>query len=117
MAASPLQLPAFPPAGPWDAYVLFILWLPFVIRLVILAKPMRQVINKLVARAMHSFSCACQEQSWFFAIDLVPALVGVTREVLLLRGNGDEVLHADAIRAIVKLEYQCFAFIRPINTR
>ena len=47
MAASPLQLPAFPPAGLWDAYVLFILWLPFIIRLLILAKPMRQVINKL----------------------------------------------------------------------
>ena len=47
MAASPIQLPAFPPAGPWDAYVLFILWLPFVIRLLVLAKPMRQVINKL----------------------------------------------------------------------
>ena len=43
--------PAFPPAGPWDAYVLFILWLPFVIRLLILAKPMRQVINKLSPHA------------------------------------------------------------------
>ena len=51
MAASPIQLPAFPPAGPWDAYVLFILWLPFVIRLLILAKPMRQVINKLSPHA------------------------------------------------------------------
>jgi hypothetical protein len=27
--------------------VLFILWLPFIFRAVILAKPMRQVINKL----------------------------------------------------------------------
>ena len=27
---------------------MFILWLPFVIRLLILAKPMRQVINKLL---------------------------------------------------------------------
>ena len=51
MAASPLQLPAFPPAGPWDAYVLFILWLPFIFRAVILAKPMRQVINKLSPHA------------------------------------------------------------------
>ena len=51
MAASPIQLPAFPPAGPWDAYVLFILWLPFVFRVVILAKPMREVINKLSPHA------------------------------------------------------------------
>ena len=51
MAASPLQLPAFPPAGPWDAYVLFILWLPFIFRAVILAKPMREVINKLSPHA------------------------------------------------------------------
>ena len=51
MAASPIQFPAFPPAGPWDAYVLFILWLPFVFRIVILAKPMREVINKLSPHA------------------------------------------------------------------
>jgi len=51
MTAIPLALPAFPPAGPWDAYVLFILWLPFIFRAVILAKPMRQVINKLSPHA------------------------------------------------------------------
>jgi hypothetical protein len=28
--------------------VLFILWLPFIIRALFLAKPMREVINKLV---------------------------------------------------------------------
>jgi len=31
--------------------VLFILWLPFIIRAVILAKPMREVINKLSPHA------------------------------------------------------------------
>ena len=51
MAASPISLPAFPPAGPWDAYVLFILWLPFIFRVVFLAKPMREVINKLSPHA------------------------------------------------------------------
>ena len=51
MAASPIQIPDFPPAGPWDAYVLFILWLPFLFRFLILAKPMRQVINKLSPHA------------------------------------------------------------------
>ena len=51
MAASPLQLPAFPPAGPWEAYVVFVLWLPFIFRLLILAKPMREVINKLSPHA------------------------------------------------------------------
>jgi len=43
----PPPTPAFPPAGPWEAYVVFVLWLPFIFRLLILAKPMRQVINKL----------------------------------------------------------------------
>ena len=51
MAASPISLPAFPPAGPWDAYVLFILWLPFIFRVIFLAKPMREVINKLSPHA------------------------------------------------------------------
>ena len=51
MAVSPHQLPAFPPAGPWDTYVLFILWLPFIIRALFLAKPMREVINKLSPHA------------------------------------------------------------------
>ena len=51
MSAGPIQIPEIHHAGPWDAYVLFILWLPFVFRLVILAKPMRQVINKLSPHA------------------------------------------------------------------
>ena len=51
MAASPLQLPAFPPAGPWEAYVVFVLRLPFIFRLLILAKPMRETINKLSPHA------------------------------------------------------------------
>ena len=51
MTVSPIQIPEIPPSGPWDAYVLFILWLPFVFRFVILAKPMRQVINKLSPHA------------------------------------------------------------------
>lgn len=51
MATSPLDLPSFPPANPWEVYVVFVLWLPFVFRLFILAKPMRQVINKLSPHA------------------------------------------------------------------
>lgn len=51
MAPIPIQIPDFPPAGPWDTYVLFILWLPFIIRMLVLAKPMRQVINKLSPHA------------------------------------------------------------------
>ena len=51
MATSALALPTFPPASPWDVYVVFVLWLPFIFRLFILAKPMRQVINKLSPHA------------------------------------------------------------------
>ena len=53
MAASPLQLPAFPPAGPWEAYVVFVLWLRFMFRLLILAKPMREIITKPSPRRMN----------------------------------------------------------------
>ena len=45
--ASPLQLPEIPPAGPWDGYVLVVIWLPLVLRLLFLAMPFRNAIAKL----------------------------------------------------------------------
>jgi len=43
----PLQLPEVPPAGPWDAYVLVIIWLPLLFRAMFLLNPFRTVISKL----------------------------------------------------------------------
>lgn len=55
MATTALALPEFPPASPWDVYVVFVLWLPLIFRVFILAKPMRQVINKLSPHAGWAF--------------------------------------------------------------
>jgi hypothetical protein len=43
----PLQLPEVPPDGPWDAYVLVIIWLPLLFRAMFLLNPFRTVISKL----------------------------------------------------------------------
>ena len=45
--AEPLSLPEFPPDGPWSAYVLFIIWIPMVLRLLFLVLPFRKAIRKL----------------------------------------------------------------------
>ena len=45
--------PAFYPAGPWEAYMVFVLWLPSTFHLLILAKPMREIINKPSPRRMN----------------------------------------------------------------
>ena len=46
--SQPFSIPEFPPAGPWDAYVMLIIWLPLVFRLFLLAIPFRRVVLKLV---------------------------------------------------------------------
>ena len=43
----PLQLPEVPPDGPWAAYVLVVIWLPLVLRAMLLLIPFRKVIGKL----------------------------------------------------------------------
>jgi len=43
----PLQLPEFPPEGPWSAYVLVIVWLPLLLRVVFLLFPFRRAIARL----------------------------------------------------------------------
>ena len=44
----PLSLPEVPPEGPWDVYVMFIIWLPLLFRIFLLAIPFRKVVVKLV---------------------------------------------------------------------
>ena len=46
--SQPFSIPEFPPAGPWDAYVMLIIWLPLAFRLFLLAVPFRRVLLKLV---------------------------------------------------------------------
>ena len=43
----PLQFPAFPPEGPWSAYVWFIIWFPLLMRIFFLIIPFRSAIKKL----------------------------------------------------------------------
>ena len=46
--SQPLTIPEFPPSGPWDTYVMLIIWLPLCFRLFLLAIPFRKVVLKLV---------------------------------------------------------------------
>ena len=46
--SQPLTIPEFPPSGPWDTYVMLIIWLPLFFRLFFLAIPFRKVVLKLV---------------------------------------------------------------------
>ncbi|MCH1423111.1 MAG: hypothetical protein L7U62_06445 [Candidatus Poseidoniaceae archaeon] len=45
--ATPVQFPAVPPAGPWDGYVLVVIWLPMILRLLFLVVPFRRAIAQL----------------------------------------------------------------------
>lgn len=49
--ATPITTPSLPPEGPWDAYVLVIIWLPLLFRLLVLARPARQAIAKVAPHA------------------------------------------------------------------
>lgn len=44
--SDPLQFPSFPPEGPWELYVLVLIWLPFLFRTLLLARPLYRVIKK-----------------------------------------------------------------------
>ena len=43
----PLQIPEFPPEGPWSAYVWFVIWFPLLMRILFLIIPFRAAIKKL----------------------------------------------------------------------
>jgi hypothetical protein len=45
--AQPLQLPELPPEGPWAAYVLVVIWLPLVLRIILLLFPFRRALVRL----------------------------------------------------------------------
>ena len=47
MAAKAIGLPEIPPSGPWDSYVLVIIWLPLILRIIFLIVPFRKAIAKL----------------------------------------------------------------------
>jgi hypothetical protein len=44
--SDPLQIPSFPPEGPWELYVLVLIWLPFLFRALLLTRPLYRVIKK-----------------------------------------------------------------------
>ena len=47
MSVKAIGFPEIPPAGPWDSYVLVIIWLPLVMRILLLLAPFRKAISKL----------------------------------------------------------------------
>ena len=51
MGVQPIALPNFPPEGPWDAYVSIIIWIPLILRIVLLMVPFRNAIRKLAPHA------------------------------------------------------------------
>ena len=51
----PLQLPEFPPEGPWSAYVLVVIWLPLLVRVLFLLFPFRRAIARLAPHAGWAF--------------------------------------------------------------
>ena len=53
--AEPLSLPEFPPDGPWSAYVLFVIWVPMILRVLFLILPFRKAINKLAPHTGWAF--------------------------------------------------------------
>ena len=40
-------IPPWPPGNPWDAYVLFIVWYPFLLRAILIGRPTVMVLRKL----------------------------------------------------------------------
>jgi hypothetical protein len=52
---TPIQLPVIPPGGPWDAYVLVIIWIPLLLRVMFLLTPFRTVIRKLAPHSGWAF--------------------------------------------------------------
>tara|TARA_B100001142_G_C14273465_1_gene631854 strand:+ start:268 stop:1089 length:822 start_codon:yes stop_codon:yes gene_type:complete len=53
--ASPLQFPEIPPAGPWEGYVLVVIWLPMILRLLLLVVPFRKAIAQLAPHSGWAF--------------------------------------------------------------
>tara|TARA_Y100000766_G_scaffold142421_1_gene122478 strand:+ start:286 stop:1107 length:822 start_codon:yes stop_codon:yes gene_type:complete len=45
--ATPIQFPEIPPAGPWEGYVLVVIWLPMILRFLFLVVPFRKAIAQL----------------------------------------------------------------------
>lgn len=51
----PLQLPEFPPEGPWAAYVLIVIWLPLLLRIMFLLVPFRKAVYRLLPHTKWAF--------------------------------------------------------------
>ena len=51
MGVQPISFPNFPPGGPWDAYVSFVIWIPLILRIIFLLNPFRTAIAKLAPHA------------------------------------------------------------------
>ena len=52
----PLQVPDLPPEGPWAAYVLVVIWLPFLLRILFLLVPFRKAVYRLLPHTKWAFT-------------------------------------------------------------
>lgn len=55
MSSDPISLPSFPPAGPWEAYITFIIWMPLFVRFLLLTKPFSAFIKKFAPHRKWAF--------------------------------------------------------------
>ncbi len=55
MSSDPISLPSFPPAGPWEAYITFIIWMPLLVRFLLLTKPFSAFIKKFAPHRKWAF--------------------------------------------------------------
>ena len=56
VVVQPLQLPEVPPEGPWAAYVLVVIWLPLVLRVLLLLVPFRKAVYRLLPHTKWAFT-------------------------------------------------------------
>lgn len=66
-------------------------------------QPWRECVKNLVSAAMSSYSGACQEKEWFFEIQLIPAFISASQE--LLRSNRARP-SIDMLEELVTVEYE-----------
>jgi len=56
VVVQPLQVPDLPPEGPWAAYVLVVIWLPFLLRILFLLVPFRKAVYRLLPHTKWAFT-------------------------------------------------------------
>ena len=94
MSSQPLQMPEIPPSGPWDAYVMVIIWLPLILRVLFLLVPFRKAISKLAPHtgwALSQLKTLPVRGFGLLAINEILAFMVPPLLVLLIRFGSDPI--------------------------